>query len=260
VTGQLVKLFPAQADAVKDAVQRGLLQADALSLHTAQWFDTVMSRCSQRFAEFSRWLAVLIALPLVVVMGVDAVHVYKTLRSQPALRQSFVAMAPALERRADEVTAQACKYTASIALQSMAETADKAANQPGSDAVRAQRAQRAKTLKSAPATLVEEAQGLKWLADQQLSALEADFKTSLAAAPTVCLQRAEQQLRDLAGKELRALETVTVPLDALGWANLPGLLLSWVLLTLGAPFWFNLLKTMSSLRPLVASRADKPGP
>jgi hypothetical protein len=39
--------------------------------------------------------------------------------------------------------------------------------------------------------------------------------------------------------------------------ELPGLLVSAALLSLGAPFWFNLLKTLSNLRPLVATREER---
>lgn len=44
-----------------------------------------------------------------------------------------------------------------------------------------------------------------------------------------------------------------------GWPTrqeLPGLLVSSALLSLGAPFWFNLLKTLTNLRPLVATREE----
>lgn len=37
----------------------------------------------------------------------------------------------------------------------------------------------------------------------------------------------------------------------------PGLLVAAALLSLGAPFWFNMLKTLSNLRPLVATREEK---
>jgi hypothetical protein len=35
------------------------------------------------------------------------------------------------------------------------------------------------------------------------------------------------------------------------------LLVAAALLSLGAPFWFNILKTLSNLRPLVATREEK---
>jgi len=41
------------------------------------------------------------------------------------------------------------------------------------------------------------------------------------------------------------------------WSHLFGLLLTAGLLTLGAPFWFNLLKNLTSLRPAVANLIEK---
>jgi hypothetical protein len=40
-------------------------------------------------------------------------------------------------------------------------------------------------------------------------------------------------------------------------AELPGLLVAWALLSLGAPFWFNALKTLTNLRPLLATKQEK---
>ena len=39
--------------------------------------------------------------------------------------------------------------------------------------------------------------------------------------------------------------------------RLPGVLLSWILLSLGTPFWFNLLKNLLSLRSVLARKDDK---
>jgi hypothetical protein len=48
------------------------------------------------------------------------------------------------------------------------------------------------------------------------------------------------------------------PTEKLWWVNhLFGLAMSVGLLTLGAPFWFNLLKNLMSLRPAVASLVEK---
>jgi hypothetical protein len=41
------------------------------------------------------------------------------------------------------------------------------------------------------------------------------------------------------------------------WSHLFGVLLTAGLLTLGAPFWFNLLKNLTSLRPAVANLIEK---
>jgi hypothetical protein len=43
-----------------------------------------------------------------------------------------------------------------------------------------------------------------------------------------------------------------------GWHNFFGILTAAGLLSLGAPFWFNILKNLSNLRTVVASRQEQP--
>ena len=77
---------------------------------------------------------------------------------------------------------------------------------------------------------------------------------------------------ELSEKELRkAIETArlglindrfgvlppSVPGELTG-RQLVGMVLAWLMLSLGAPFWFNLLRTLSNLRPSLARKADLP--
>jgi hypothetical protein len=55
--------------------------------------------------------------------------------------------------------------------------------------------------------------------------------------------------------QFRIIPTPYPGLDFTG--HLLGIIVSGVLLSLGAPFWFNLLKTASRLRPILADRADE---
>lgn len=41
------------------------------------------------------------------------------------------------------------------------------------------------------------------------------------------------------------------------WSRLPGVLLSWILVSLGAPFWYDLLKRLMGFRSLLAQKDDK---
>ena len=42
------------------------------------------------------------------------------------------------------------------------------------------------------------------------------------------------------------------------WPQLPGVLATAALLSLGAPFWFNMLKQLTNLRPILSNRTDTP--
>jgi hypothetical protein len=41
------------------------------------------------------------------------------------------------------------------------------------------------------------------------------------------------------------------------WPAVPGLVLTWMLLSLGAPFWFDALKSLAKLRPILAGPEDR---
>ena len=43
----------------------------------------------------------------------------------------------------------------------------------------------------------------------------------------------------------------------LGTKHLLGMLVTALFLSLGAPFWFNMLRNMSNLRPILAGKVDK---
>lgn len=63
------------------------------------------------------------------------------------------------------------------------------------------------------------------------------------------------QLRDVArtGYALWPSPWVT----AWNWPKIPGVLLSAMLLSLGAPFWYNVLKDLVRLRPILASKEEE---
>ncbi len=81
---------------------------------------------------------------------------------------------------------------------------------------------------------------------------EAAFKAcveKLASELGAARQRAQQALAPM-------IDVGSPAADSVGLQRVLGFVLSWALLSLGAPFWFNVLKSLSSLRPLMASRAD----
>jgi hypothetical protein len=43
------------------------------------------------------------------------------------------------------------------------------------------------------------------------------------------------------------------------WPQVPGVLFTAAMLSLGAPFWFNMLKQLTGLRPILANKQDAPG-
>ncbi|MGJ5816443.1 hypothetical protein [Paludibaculum fermentans] len=115
----------------------------------------------------------------------------------------------------------------------------------------------------------------------QLSS-DAELRAGLVAASSTLSAKAQQPAQ--ATDEKAALETlaqqareIKSSLDATrlnlipspypnpwystyeGRRHLLGVLFTIALLSLGAPFWYNILKSLSSLKPLLASKGDNPG-
>jgi hypothetical protein len=85
--------------------------------------------------------------------------------------------------------------------------------------------------------------------------------TVLQAAPTAegDIPRLTEQVKSLEG-DLARTSLQIVPTEAFSWAyygqHALGLLISAFFLALGAPFWFNSLRQLSNLRPIIAGKVD----
>ncbi len=94
----------------------------------------------------------------------------------------------------------------------------------------------------------------------------AEYEKEFAAGTTAFLEDRRQLFGDLVGElEKAGFEVIPRPLFG-RWKDEPpgavythlfGMLMTTGLLTLGAPFWFNLLKNMMSLRPAVARLIER---
>jgi hypothetical protein len=86
---------------------------------------------------------------------------------------------------------------------------------------------------------------------------DGDRKCLLIVARSPAVSPASLKLDPPEGSAVR-LEDVKLDQDREGAGRrLPGVLLSWVLLSLGTPFWFNLLKNLLGLRSALARKDDK---
>lgn len=110
------------------------------------------------------------------------------------------------------------------------------------------------------ARLTASADTLARRADALSDATTAPVDPAASAAP---LRRAADDIKTMVSDELR-LKLVPDPYPSPfyeywkpSWRHFFGILASAALLSLGAPFWFNVLKTFSSLRPAAADHADR---
>jgi hypothetical protein len=185
------------------------------------WFDPTMDRVSQSFTNQSRYWTAGISLILALLLQIDAFKIVNRLSIDDALRASLVSGAskiPAPQGSAEKPATPASNATPS---------------NPAPATV--------------PATPPETANDQK----AKLEKLENDTRDNVA------------QLRVLATDQLITWPTWPDVWKHWweGWSgsniSVFGVLLSAMLLSFGAPFWFNVLGGLLKLRPLLAAKDDQ---
>jgi hypothetical protein len=175
---------------------------------------------------------------------VDAIDTYGRLTRDPALRASLVASADSVIRQAER-------------------TLDGAPIRLAAERVAASGAG-AEVLRRIPSELLLCEQAERWLASVQPAPSEAvseDFKKACTEEKERMLNETGTNLTEL-NKQLQAggieLSWVWSKPAEVNARKILGMLLTGILLSLGAPFWFNALRQMATLRPVIAGKVDSP--
>lgn len=235
----LRRLAAAPSDALTDDVRQKLAKAaNAGGLADLRlWFDSTMDRVSQRFTTHTRIATVVGSFLLAFVFRLDVLELQSRLAAEPALRATLVA------------------------------EAEKAAGQ-GPEALEAEYVPRAldSVLPSTPADAE---------ARSQIRTAEAakTYLLNVAAADASLLARFDLALLRERGAAIRGEAVHLSELCVVRWPpnercpppsrlceatgrQLAGMLAAALLLCLGAPFWFNMLKSLVSLRPVLARKTN----
>jgi hypothetical protein len=247
---ELKKLLPNDPTKADRVMEQLMSSAEQLTGSIDEWFDTVMDRVSQRFAMHMRLWTVLFAVVLAFALQLDALKLFSTLSSDAELRARVVASADALTRKADEILVTSTNGTSAVYVMAMKQMLAKHADE----------------LKGLPepAGFTSLPAGKQWLASQ----LEA-----VGISPTNDWQRVYEEQVPQASLRSAAEDFDAILQSQLKFNLVPepypepfyrdwlpirrpfwGILASAALLSLGAPFWFNMLKTLSNLRPIVANK------
>jgi hypothetical protein len=211
-----------------------------------RWFDSVMDRVSERFALRSRWVSVIISILLAFAFHLDAIALLQKLSSDNELRNSLIQSSSVLRDRANEVFALSTNaYAAAISSLKLDQ-------------------QESRLLANPPAFL-SAGQAENWIRTQigdnaRVAALIDEYNTQLQTI-----------LKERTGKLASVVDSLRVdysrtrfelipdPYPGLryGFRELAGILIASTLLSLGAPFWYNVLSNLASLRPRVAQLMQK---
>jgi hypothetical protein len=206
------------------------------------WFDPVMDRSSDWFVAKTRAWTVALSFALAWGLGVDAIDTYGRLLRDPGLRSSLIASADAVTRQAEQ-------------------TLEGAPVRLAAERVGAAGAE-AEVVRRMPTDLLSCRQAEGWLASAQPSppkAVREEFRkaceeerlrmlTGAAASVTGLSQQLQEGGVDLSW--------VWSKPDRLDGRKIIGILLTCILLSLGAPFWFNALRQMAALRPVIAQKVS----
>jgi hypothetical protein len=227
----------------------GLLEEERQTL--LAWFDSFMARVSQWFVMNTRWITVGLAIIVAFVMHLDSLAVLRQLKTDTETRAKVVAMSSSLL----EETPESIRQVETFYQDTLKEI------------VKANPAQFASTDADDVSAISSRPQAAEWIRKKAktpagVDALVKQFNDGLDAKLSKSIEKSVDRAKTLqaglssAGIDISFrgdydLEGYWNPIDA---QHVFGVMVSVFFLSLGAPFWFNLLKNMTSLKSVVAQK------
>ena len=238
---------PAQAQQIINQITGS---AELLSNSIQQWFDSTMDRVSQRFTSQTRIATVIFSVLVAFAMHMDAFRLLTRLSTDGELRARLAASADALSRKADELLVTSTNAPSAVYVAAMRQMIAAHPNE-------------LKDLKPAGG-FADLTRAQDWLVAQLTAAHISDTNKWLteyeSLVPQAALTKAARDVNSILNDKLK-LQIVPDPYPTPfynywtpSWLHFWGIAASAALLSLGAPFWFNVLKTLSNLRPVLAAK------
>jgi hypothetical protein len=217
------------------------------------WFHRVNARVAQRFTMWMRVWTIVFSLVLAVGLNLDAVQLLTSLYKQGDVRAQLVGAAPQLSEAAKRIIPAGATNSVDAAQISTTNTYTDALNA----AVTAAKL----TPAPIPAKDIKDLKGVDgYLADKIADAGQREkIKTAYQDNFEKAFHATVSSAADVYSK------FGNIKIDGIGWGTpwpeswclrlerLAGVMASWLLLCLGAPFWFNTLNQLTSLRPATAA-------
>lgn len=215
------------------------------------WFDSFMARVSQWFVMNTRWITIGLTVAFALYSHFDSLGVLRQIQNDSETRARLSSMASTLL----DQTPEAVRGVEAIYLEALRELVTgspsqlKAGATPGDgDAPNRDKAH----------TWIRQNVGEKSDPAPLIAQLNAAVNNKLTLALDKSIDRAKTLEGNLvtAGISIRPEKGHDFKeLVKGGASHLAGIAISILFLSLGAPFWFNLLKNMTSLRSTVAQKA-----
>lgn len=271
ITDALMQRFPAQQAMISNALTEIAGTTLKITTDLDLWFNTLMDRAADRFARNCRICTVIIATIMTLWLGIDSISIYHQVAGNPEVRAKLVQQSDALLKEADQITNN--NNRGNIVLKDMS-TQERWKDQ------------KADLQTASTQTLRTCFAGRQWLNDQASlksnTGLGQAFDDAcnqevIKAAPqyTSTLGDIRSQL---AGTKLHIFGTLDganqdsftfKSIFAAIWKNFSkiirfqldsqsvGHLITIILLSLGAPFWFNALRQLSNLKPSLSEKIEQ---
>lgn len=255
--GELIKVFRKEVARVAEIFDRTLVARRQVVHRVGAWFDTVMDRTTDQFLLRTRLITAATAVVLAFAFHIDSLSILDQLQFNPGIRAQLVQGVDATLQRAEDVLALSAVWPAMASAAIQAACTD-LGDKPDD-----------RMLDNIPRDLITRRDGIIWI--------DATFKD-----PSVCnpLQAAyEKRFTEKTKSWLQDLrlstDKIKEDLDRSTLVILPrpfprgrgfftvywgrhfwGTLMTSIFLSLGAPFWYNVLRQLSSLRPAIAQKVE----
>lgn len=250
--------FPQQARDLRGAVEGVLGTTQSIVVKVDAWFDTVMDRTSEVFKIHTRKITVAVAVLFSLVLHVDSLALLDQISQDEDLRAQLVQASGAVQKEGEKVLALEDTELATETLRSLAKDEETPAVAQAVAALCSQ--------EPCFAGLRTREEGRNWLT-QRLpeNAPKQVILNAYGKEFNEVTQKHLQDLRlsfDRLQDHLQAtqLEIIPSPIppfwDFKSPRNFLGVAMTAFFLSLGAPFWYNALRKLSDLRPIVARRVE----
>lgn len=221
---------------------------EAASGNLEAWFTKVADRVSQRFTMWMRIWTVLFAFTISFACCLDAFRLLSELYKNGDLRAQLVSAAPQVTDIAKRIIPPGSTTPEDAVTKDLTSMYTEALQKAVKDA----------TIEAKVPNLASSAQASVWIdqnvPEAQRAALRRSFESNWEAQMASHVQDAEQVRAVLSAANLLTFGwSERTQSESLLWRVL-GVLTSAFLLSLGAPFWYNALATLTNLRPVLVSK------
>ena len=270
IVADLSAALPQQAGVVAEAVERVKKKTLEAGTKLRFWFDTIMTRTTERFTSHTRWVTIGAAILVSFAARIDSLDILRQLSQKPDVRARLVQISDPLLKQAAGILEPPTTAASSPAADSRAKPATAERKPPPGEPAVAKEAPLPQALKRVKLLHPEMPSDFSGPDSEDLEAwkkaiaarIPAELEESVLADFTS--EYSKQELDRLLG-QFRALHgtlsQASLEIRSFCWKDypkhFPGVLLSVLLLSLGAPFWFNMLRQLSNLRPFFARKIDE---